>query len=439
MYKTLSGDLVLRSLSEGCRSDVERLPGFYGEMLGGVESESAELAAWTKDLISGNHPTVTADDVWVVVDPSKDDQIVSATLLIPQVWRYEEIELPVGRVELVATHPDYRRRGLVRALMQTAHERSAALGHQMQSITGIPHYYRQFGYAMAVDLAIQSTLALHQIPPPPNDYTPAFTLRPVTEADIPKVVEWDAYMARSALLSAKINAEIVRYNMYGRHPGSSVEVDLLIIVNQAGDGVGFVVLRKRPQMGVLICYAYVVGEESSYLETFYDVMRALRDHASHFDQPPTVIGFDSGIHPTLKTLIARTFSGNNSPRTYTWYLRVPDMAAFMRQIAPVLERRLEGSGANRYTGELTISFYQQTGLRLKFERGKLLEAENLIGLYEQSADAGFPQHTFLNLVFGHRSYEQLVTVLPDVYCNPKAHALLEALFPLKRSWLLGLA
>src|SRR5690606_40300370 len=125
MYKTLSGDLVLRSLSEGCRSDADRLPGFYGEMLGGVESESAELAAWTKDLISGNHPTVTADDVWVVVDPSKDDQIVSATLLIPQIWRYEEIEIPVGRVELVATHPDYRRRGLVRALMQTAHERSA--------------------------------------------------------------------------------------------------------------------------------------------------------------------------------------------------------------------------------------------------------------------------------------------------------------------------
>ena len=138
MHKTLPVGLILRSLSEGCRSDYERLPTFYGDMLGNDEFSSAELAAWTNDLISGNHPTVTADDVWLVVDPSKDDQVVSATLLIPQVWRYEEVEIPTGRVELVATHPDYRRRGLVRALMQTAHERSASLGHHLQGITGIP-------------------------------------------------------------------------------------------------------------------------------------------------------------------------------------------------------------------------------------------------------------------------------------------------------------
>jgi GNAT superfamily N-acetyltransferase len=439
MYKLLPDNLILRSLSEGCRSDFDQLPTYYGERLSGDDFPQSEIVAWSQDLISGNHPTVTADDVWVVVDPTKEDQIVSATLLIPQVWRYEEIELPTGRVELVATHPDYRRRGLVRALMETAHERSAELGHIMQGITGIPYYYRQFGYAMAVDLAIQSTFALEHVPQPPKDYTPDFTLRPATEADIPKVIEWDAYMARSALLSAKIDSKIVRYNLYGRQPGSSVEVEPLIIVNQAGEGVGFVVLRKRTQMGILVCYAYVVGEESSYVATFDDVMRALRDYASNVDPTPTVIGFDSGIHPTLKTLIERTVAGKVNPRTYAWYLRVPDMAAFMRQIAPVLERRLDGSGANRYTGEFTISFFDQTGLRLKFERGKLLEAENMTGLYEQIADAGFPYHTFLNVVFGHRSYEQLQPVLPDVYCNPKTHALLDALFPLKRSWLLGLA
>jgi hypothetical protein len=246
-------------------------------------------------------------------------------------------------------------------------------------------------------------------------------------------------MARSCLLSAKIDAEIVRYNLNGRQPESFTAVDCQIIVNEAGEGVGFVVLRKRLQERILVCYSYVVGEEASYVETFDDVMRALQDHARGFDDPPAVVGFDSGIHPSLKTLINRAFAGNVQARNYAWYVRVQDVAAFMRCIAPVLERRLEGSGAHGYTGDLTVSFYDQTGVRLKFERGKLLDAENVTGLYEQIADAGFPYHTFLNVIFGHRSYEQLQPILPDVYCSPKANVLLDALFPLKRSWLLGLA
>jgi len=58
----------------------------------------------------------------------------------------------VGRPELVGTHPDYRRRGLIRAQFKIIHQWSAARGHAMQAITGIPWYYRQFGYEMALEL-----------------------------------------------------------------------------------------------------------------------------------------------------------------------------------------------------------------------------------------------------------------------------------------------
>ena len=73
--------------------------------------------------------------------------------LIPQTWTYEGIEFGVGRPELVGTAPEFRNRGLVRAQFDEVHKWSAERGHMVQVITGIPYYYRLFGYEMALDLA----------------------------------------------------------------------------------------------------------------------------------------------------------------------------------------------------------------------------------------------------------------------------------------------
>ena len=62
------------------------------------------------------------------------------------------VELPAGQVELVATDRAYEGRGLVRALMSWAHERSAARGHDLQVMIGIPYFYRRFGYEYAIDI-----------------------------------------------------------------------------------------------------------------------------------------------------------------------------------------------------------------------------------------------------------------------------------------------
>ncbi len=60
--------------------------------------------------------------------------------------------IKVGRIELVGTDPAYRRQGLIRQQMDAIHKRSAAKGEMIQAITGIPWYYRQFGYEMALNL-----------------------------------------------------------------------------------------------------------------------------------------------------------------------------------------------------------------------------------------------------------------------------------------------
>ena len=104
----------------------------------------------------------------------------------------------------------------------------------------------------------------------------------------------------------------------------------------------------------------------------------------------------------------------------------------------MLERRLQGSGAHRFTGELKIGFHNLMGIALKFEEGRLLEITPLRALYEY--DAIFPWHLFWNVVFGDQSADELRAVLPDIEVNGGTNAvLLDTLFPKRMSWVEGLA
>ena len=109
------------------------------------------VAAWTRDLLSGSHPTFGSDD-FTIVEEAATGRIVSAMNLISQNWTYAGIPFGVGRPELVGTEPEYRKRGLVRARLKVIHALSAERGEMVQAITGIPNFYRQFGYEMAMSL-----------------------------------------------------------------------------------------------------------------------------------------------------------------------------------------------------------------------------------------------------------------------------------------------
>ncbi|GAB4520370.1 MAG: hypothetical protein OHK0046_30510 [Anaerolineae bacterium] len=441
MKKVLSESLVLRSLSEGVASDRANIGPFYQEVFGeDGDVNSHVLDVWTKDLVSEKHPTVTLDDIWVVVDTTRNDAIVSAVLLIPQRWRYEEVAFGLGRVEIVATDKNYRRRGLVRELFTAAHERSAALGHVMQGVTGIPHYYRRFGYGMSLDLGARAGLNLDVIPALPEGETPKFTLRLAGVEDIPLLLRWGEERARNHLVTSIWTEAMWRYELTTRNPESHVRTIPLLIVNQQAEPVGYLAVRTSPVYRYFSILSYYVGEESSLLETFLDVMRGCQAYIeAHFPPDKLVrrVGFDQGLQPGLEAIIRAHSSGVVRESVYAWYIRVPDLVRFLEMIKPVLERRLEGSAANRYTGEFKISFYDTTGLTMTFDKGKITHL--VVGdLYQGVADAAFPYHTFLNIVLGRNTVAELETALPEIYAGAKAHVLLEALFPKKRSWVLEL-
>jgi hypothetical protein len=118
---------------------------------------------------------------------------------------------------------------------------------------------------------------------------------------------------------------------------------------------------------------------------------------------------------------------------YAFYVRVPDLPAFLRHVAPVLERRLAASVAAGHTREVKVSFYG-SGFRLELERGRLSAVKQWSPSVEDGGDAAFPDLTFFQLLFGHRSLEELDHAFAD--CSPgegDARVLLDALFPRRPS------
>ena len=437
MAKLIRDGLLLRSLGEGIQADKDNLPEFYYhafEIEGDFDSDG--LVLWARDLLH-THPAMSPDDFWVVVDPAANGKIVSALLLIPQIWRYEEIEIPCGRVEIVATLPEYRRRGLVRELMNALHEHSAACGHLLQSITGIPFYYRQFGYGMTLNLGAGFAFPFRLINELKEDEIPIYRLRAASEEDISALMAIDEYAAQSALVSVIRDEEMWRYDLGGRRQKAYNRFDTFMIVDNSDDAVGYVALSDLSNIDThetaIVCWRYVLSDLANYIETFMDVLRAIKAQALAASDKIAGLYFTGNNHPIVSNLIGNTGGAAKAENLYSWYIRLGDAVAFFKAIAPVLERRLHGSGAHGYSGTLRFGFYDFTCLQFVFADGKLDDV--ILGERPENTwwDGEFPYHSFLSIVFGYRTLHDIKHILPDAWANRHATVLLDILFPKKPS------
>jgi hypothetical protein len=150
-------------------------------------------------------------------------------------------------------------------------------------------------------------------------------------------------------------------------------------------------------------------------------------HASRDQDEYDAFGFWLGrTHPAYEAVPSRL---PYTRRPYAWYVRVADLPGFLRHVAPALERRLATSVVAGYTGVLQLSFYR-SGLRLVFQQGSLRASEAWQPTPEDRGMAAFPDLTFLQLVFGYRTLEDLRYAFADCWVEQDAtRAVLEALFP----------
>jgi len=438
----VEGRVVLREMGDGLilrrsmPADAVALAAFNARIHSddGPDQPFEPVAAWTRDLLKGNHPTFDAGD-FTIVEDTRAGKIVSSLNLISQTWTYDGIPFGVGRPELVGTDPDYRNRGLVRAQFEVVHQWSAERGERVQAITGIPWYYRQFGYEMALDLGGGRFGYLPDVPRLKDGEDESYRLRPATEADLPFLMQLCAESSKRYRLVCLRDEALWRYELFGRSADNVTCETWRVIETREGEAIGYLSHSNRLWGTRRLLGLFELKPGVAWAAVTPIVMRYLQatgeQHAKRENKTLETIGFWlGGEHPAYRA------AGDRLPRVqhpYAWYLRVPDLPGFVDLIRPSLERRLSESVVAGYTGELKISFYR-SGLRLAFEKGRLTEVEPWQPKPGDGGAAAFPDLTFLQLLFGYRSLEELRYSFADCWTSSdEASLLLETLFPKQSS------
>ena len=397
-----------------------------------------------RELMSGTHPVMGPGDFALVEDTRKQgNPLVACTCLWRHAWEYEGIPFRIGRPEIVASDPDYRNRRLIRAVFEVIHARSEADGHLVQAITGIPYFYRLFGYEYALDLGGRRSVYVSLIPQIDEGTPEPFSLRDATWEDIPLVQSLYDQRRMSGIVSALIDGAWWRYQLANWRTSLSEGWHIQMIMDGDGQSQGYVITPPTRWRDSLRVFDLAFASGANAQAIMPSLLRTLAAQGAQLPvresgaYPFSRIVFNLGrSHPIYAVLEKSLPTTQEAP--YAWYVRVADLPKFMQLIAPALERRLASSLVAGYSGELRFDLYRG-GLRMVFEQGRLRTVEDWRRpIWDANEDGGFPPLVFLQLLFGHRSLDALRSAFPDVWVNENVELLVNTLFPYRPSRVLAL-
>lgn len=405
IQQRLSEQLLLRSVRD--EADVARCAAFVGQTMRAISGITCER-------LLQHHPAVRYDD-FLLVEDEASGEVVSTTCLIPWHCQFDGVTLDVAMLEVVATHPDYRKRGLVRAQIAAFQAAVAEQQFDLSIIEGIPYYYRQFGYAYATDHWASDTLPVGRIPTGETEALAALQLRRATVADIPLLMQfYDATMARPNLATQR-DADRWRYLL------TAAELPTYLLVDTRQNGVGGYVSAwgLAGDSGIRVLESGFISAEWALA-----FLRLCKQQTK---------GYLQLSWPQSSTLIevARTL-GSTVTGADQWLLRITDPARLITKLAPVFARRLAESSWAGFSGDITLNLFRQA-YRLRFAAGQLVAVDPL-GFVDASmgADGGdlcIPPDAFVRLLTGYRTLTQLGDGWPDIVVRPQARHLVEILFP----------
>lgn len=419
-------------LRRATAADVDRLSAFNGIVHGRPNQPSRTIAARSRSWLDGSHPVVRPAD-WTVVEDLTTGEIVSTCALYAQQWNYTGISFGVGQIEFVGTDPAYRRLGLVRAQFDALHAESARRGHLLQVITGIPYFYRQFGYELALSYGGGRRGEAQPLAGSATDEPAAYQIRPATVADLLLIAELDQVGQRRSLLNAERDAALWRLELDGRGEFNIFRRTLAMIETADGKAIGFLAHQPPTDRTSLWLYRCELAEGSNWLA----VAPVLWRHWSGLN--PTIhqigcwLGESHPLYQALPQVLAQIEPAD------AFYIRIPDLAAFLRRIAPVLEDRLAHSIAVGFAGDVRLNFYR-CGLLLRWDNGRLAEVNPWQAPTVEQVSLSFPDLTFTQLLLGYRSFADLQVAFADCLAHDEtARVLVDILFPQSPSqvWSLG--
>lgn len=404
---SLPGGYVVRAATPG---DVAQIVELNASAHGENERHASKvlLAAPAPPFAvpADERPTTAGVDDWTVV--CLGDEVVSTCALFAHHLRVADTVLPVGQVEYVATAEAHQRRGLIRAQMDELHRRSAARGDLLTLITGIPHYYRRFGYGYALDWPERITVPLHL------DAPPGISVRPAAAGDLEAV----ATLHNRALGRAGVALQRGRQAWWWLITEGPHWNDHVLVAEAGGAVVGTVRYLQWPDEPT----AEVMDGAAHDVATGRALLAGVRARLG----ADAICAFDRPGDPFSAALQGM---GLPTARWHPTYVRITDPVAVLRALQPVLSRRLAASPLSAEQGELVISFYT-SGVRLTYGRGEVTAVEPDPGIEDpdDSDDTGIAPDAFPALVLGRFGASGLERRVDDVLLG-RDRMLMDVLFP----------
>ena len=268
------------------------------------------------------------------------------------VWGYqmrlEDIQLKVGGIGAVVTHPDYRQKGVMHQTAQASFEAMQQTGYDLSILRG--RHYVKMGYARAWNY-VTYRFKLEDFPV--TEVVPAY--QPLGLEHIPAM---DALYNQT---HAGFTGTAVRPTFYNKHPE-----DLCVYAwgNAAGQLAGYVrAALDENDPKTLLCLE-VVGEPLQCLAVLDDLFKqGAYEKIACFTLPH--------LHPLLQFL--RTGSCIVETRffeTSGWRVRIINLNSTLNKLVPLFEKRLANSWFARWQGTLLLDAGEQKA-SIRFSEGKV--------------------------------------------------------------------
>ncbi|KAF9342668.1 hypothetical protein BGX26_007066, partial [Mortierella sp. AD094] len=352
--------------------------------------------------------------------PEGENPLIAGISLQQNIGYFGKVKLMYGVLEIVATHPDYRNKGLMRRLFHDlVHPASDLRGDVIQVIAGIPHFYRQFGYEYALSFGSHNPQKLNDltlIPPlaeresvEKGGQGEPFLLRTPSVDDLPYLVKTSTPEKMLCQAGAGLLYDEDYWRFWIRDAVANmtskfdVSRDHWIIVDaKTGKDCGVAMAHGSPMLSIDL---FVLNEGYNYRDAMYSVLRQilaiangptawerkqqLKEAKKAKEQQGVTTTTQNKIqgmclavdpeHPIMKLFASKSTVMTSKFKMYT---RIPSYANFLLKIAPVLEDRLAQSCLKGITVTWQFNFFCKVigsagkGLEVVFESGKLISARD---------------------------------------------------------------
>jgi hypothetical protein len=270
--------------------------------------------------------------------------------------------------------------------------------------------------------------------------TEKYVIRPAVESDIPFLASVYEHSCKRSMVRTEWTAEHWHNNLFELSEENFQRLEFRIIERaDSGEPIGYFGQTWSLGMTGARAFHYELVPGVSWLEVSPCVVRYMWDtgqeYAKRDNRTCTTFSFVLGAEHPVYEALGTTLSRISSP--YAWYLRVPDLLGFLNHIKPVLEKRLADSIACGHSGEYRIGMYPK-GIKLILENG-CITFDSWKPDNAEEGNAIFPMLTFLQILFGYRSFEELEHAFADCWwSDDSSRIILNTLFPKKNSNVYGI-